>query len=160
MGNGDSGGSAGFNYVRKQVLSKSLNRNSKINPSTKDEVNFVHDKTGNWAFCHVPKAASTTWMLALAQMNQVDNYTALMQHGELHGYMLHEFGFPETNLSQNAFTFTFLRHPFERLVSAYHEKFVLKQEMTFIQPVIDWEAGLGGRLAAWFDTDGRETEFL
>ena len=146
-------GGSGFNYVRKQV-SKSLNRNSKKSlTSTKDEVHFVTDKSGKWAFCHVPKAASTTWMLALAQINQVDNFTALMENGELHGYMLHEFGMPETNLSKNALTFTFLRHPFERLVSAYHEKFVLRQEMTFIQPVIDWEAGFSGRIAAWFDTN-------
>ena len=38
-------------------------------------------------------------------------------------------------------------------VSAYHEKFVIRQEMNFIQPVIDWEAGLSGRLVAWFDSD-------
>lgn len=32
-------------------------------------------------------------------------------------------------------------------VSAYHEKFVHRLEKSFIQPVIDWEAGLMGRLA-------------
>ena len=33
-------------------------------------------------------------------------------------------------------------------VSAYHDKFVHRQLQSFIQPVIDWEAGLMGRLAS------------
>ena len=48
--------------------------------------------------------------------------------------------------------FEFLIFPLFQ-VSAYHEKFVIRQEMNFIQPVIDWEAGLSGRLVAWFDLD-------
>ena len=107
-----------INYVRKQVV-KSLNRQSSLKASfsTKDDVNFVSDKNSQWAYCHVPKAASTTWMLALAQINQLQNYTELMQEGLLHGQMLHEYGIPETEVPENAFTFTFIRHPFERLVS-------------------------------------------
>ena len=106
-----------INYVRKQVV-KSLHK-SKISTifTTKDDINFVGDKNSQWAYCHVPKAASTTWMLALAQINQVENFTQLMNEGLLHGHMMHEFGIPETRLNKEAFTFTFLRHPFERLVS-------------------------------------------
>ena len=109
-----------INYVRKQVF-KSLHHRSKISTfSTKDDINFVSDKNSQWAYCHVPKAASTTWMLALAQINQVENFTQLMNEGLLHGHMMHEYGIPETKLNKEAFTFTFLRHPFERLVSQNH----------------------------------------
>ena len=38
-------------------------------------------------------------------------------------------------------------------VSAYHDKFVLRQLKSFIQPVIDWEAGLVGRLASIMNTN-------
>ena len=33
-------------------------------------------------------------------------------------------------------------------MSAYLDKFVSRKEKSFIQPVIDWEAGLFGRLTA------------
>ena len=113
-----------INYVRKQVF-KSLHHRSKISTfSTKDDIHFVSDKNSQWAYCHVPKAASTTWMLALAQINQVENFTQLMNEGLLHGHMMHEYGIPETELNKEAFTFTFLRHPFERLVSQNHRESV------------------------------------
>ena len=41
-----------------------------------------------------------------------------------------------------------LKFFFSFQVSAYHDKFVHLLDKSFIQPVIDWEAGLFGRLTA------------
>jgi hypothetical protein len=118
------------NYILKQVAN-SLKKRRKIRtaPLTsssssgprKDDVIFVTNKSGLLAYCHVPKAASTTWMLAFAQMNSLTSNVTEMEElfasGRLHGKMMERYGGLAEDLPSAAFTFTFLRHPFERIVS-------------------------------------------
>ena len=78
------------------------------------------DKSQNIAYCHVPKAASTTWMVAFAKNNNVSNYIELLQKDLLHEKILNNNVIdPDRLMKENTtiFTFTFIRHPFHRIVS-------------------------------------------
>lgn len=150
-------------YLRKQMIN-SLNRKKGIKHNSampgekvpeKDLVKFISDTNNFMEYCHVPKAASSTWMYALAKINKLtpdmNELKELLQKGMLHGIMFEKYGHFEDDLpgdDNSVFKFTFVRHPFERIVSAYHDKFVHLLDKSFIQPVIDWEAGLFGRLTA------------
>lgn len=102
------------NYVRRQVLRRT-NRPLK---SDKDDVRFVFDPSeSQLAYCHVPKAASTTWMLAMASINNVSLEEDLDPVLSIHDKMLKTYGVLDTELSPSAIKFTFIRHPFERIVS-------------------------------------------
>ena len=46
---------------------------------------------------------------------------------------------PGTLARANLFTFVFIRHPFERLVSAYLDKFIAKRNSVFIQALLNYE---------------------
>ena len=79
------------------------------------------DKSHKIAYCHVPKAASTTWMVAFAKNNNVSNYAELIQKDLLHEKILNNYVIdPERLIEKNTdiFTFTFVRHPFHRIVSS------------------------------------------
>ncbi len=78
--------SAEVNYVRKQLdmsvkrSASSEEKRTLLTGNKKDIVYFVTDKTGSLAYCHVPKAASTTWMLLFSRMNQLTpNETELQE---------------------------------------------------------------------------------
>ena len=49
------------------------------NSDFESQVRLITDKNHVVAYCHVPKAASTTWMVAFAKNNHVDNYTELLE---------------------------------------------------------------------------------
>ena len=93
----------------------------------KDLVKFISDTNNLMEYCHVPKAASSTWMYALAKINKltpdINELKELLQKGTLHGIMFEKYGHFEDDLPDNgssaAFKFTFVRHPFERIVSIY-----------------------------------------
>jgi len=132
--------SSTYKHKRKILQSKS--------DSYIKRVRLITDENKSLAYCHVPKAASTTWMVAFAKTNSVANFTEMLQRVALHEALLEKFAIDGEKLESDTFTFTFIRHPFHRIVSAYLDKFVSRKEKSFIQPVIDWEAGLFGRLSA------------
>ena len=82
-----------------------------------DEIKFISDRREKLKYCHVPKAASTTWMLAFAKLNHLKNYSQLSEMGTLHAAMFSQFGMTDKDIRLGAFKFTFIRHPFERIVS-------------------------------------------
>ena len=103
------------------------------------QVILTTEPKGKLAYCHVPKAASSSWMLAFAELNLVDHdeMISLFKTKSLHDHLLSsrfsEFArsYDDINALNNLemFKFVFVRHPFERLVSAYHDKFnVTKQQ--------------------------------
>ena len=53
------------------------------------------EETKRLAYCHVPKVASTLWMLTFAEMNHMeDNLTTyLHNHLALHGVIFSDFSF-------------------------------------------------------------------
>ena len=92
----------------------------------KDLVKFISDTNNFMEYCHVPKAASSTWMYALAKINKLtpdmNELKELLQKGMLHGIMFEKYGHFEDDLpgdDNSVFKFTFVRHPFERIVSIY-----------------------------------------
>ncbi len=79
---------------------------------------LITDANQSLAYCHVPKAASTSWMAAFAKLNKVANYHLLLEADTLHDQLLTSFAVDADRVDHNrTFTFTFLRHPFDRIVS-------------------------------------------
>ena len=88
-------------------------------PDFESKVRLITDKNHSVAYCHVPKAASTTWMVAFAKNNHVAKYTELLEKLSLHAELLRNYTIDVEKLEEtsNIFTFTFIRHPFHRIVS-------------------------------------------
>lgn len=91
------------------------------------------DRVHKYYWCKVPKAASTSWTSLLLS----DRQFADVKHkiGQQHTY-LRKLMPPLKNVQelqevqQNHFSFMTVRHPFERLLSAYRDKFFRLSEST------------------------------
>ena len=106
------------------------------------------EKTNQLAYCHVPKAASSLWMLAFADMNYLNKNETQRLHKKLalHGMLMTNFSTQITSQNEieelnnsNLYKFVFIRHPFERLVSAYHDKFVHTKQIGMMLPFLKRE---------------------
>ena len=83
------------------------------------------------AYCHVPKVGSSLWMTTFADMNiiPVGETKRMLKSKSLHDHMWSTFSINVTNSEDiatlsNLYKFVIVRHPFERLVSAFHDKFI------------------------------------
>ena len=56
-------------------------------------------------------------MVAFAKRNNVANYTEKLHRVALHEALLENFSIDAENLKSSTFAFTFIRHPFHRIVS-------------------------------------------
>ena len=80
-------------------------------------------------YCAVPKVASTNWKRMMLLFDGIkSNISELSVKSKVHTqaglrplYEVKSFNIPQT--VSNSFKFLFVRHPFERLVSAYRNKF-------------------------------------
>lgn len=91
------------------------------------------------ALCPVPKAASTTWRNTFANMNSIEDVGIRQRSQKLYSkkrsFEAETFGdFANLN-GLNIVKFMFVRHPFERLASAYNDKFVIYRNATCFQKV-------------------------
>ena len=84
-------------------------------------------------YCEVPKAASTTWRQAFRAMNSIQKDEINIQGMTKHILFSEKYSIQANNnndltrLNQtNILKMIIVRHPFERIGSAYHDKFVLK----------------------------------
>ena len=105
---------------------------------------LITEPTRRLNYCHVPKAASTSWMMGFRAMNGYDEEDQSI--GDVHQKMINKHSI-KLDVSDQAlmekakrslkstFTFTMVRHPFERLLSCYLDKFLKKRDPLFIQPV-------------------------
>ena len=108
------------------------------------------EETKRLAYCHVPKVASSAWMLTFAEMNHLEKSVVenLQKNLALHGMLMTNFSIlvdsnSEKEISDintsNLYKFVFIRHPFERLVSAYHDKFEHTKQAEMMVPFLKHE---------------------
>ena len=98
-------------------------------------VTLITNQDGTLEYCHVPKAASTLWMKAFAALNSDGT------DGDIHKHMLRNYAKVEKGGGEEGdkVRFLFVRHPFHRLASAYHDKFTTHADPPFVRPVADYK---------------------
>ena len=76
-------------------------------------------------YCYVPKVACTNWKRIMYQFEKGINATILMDRQTVQKPGFKGISYASRyKLKRKYYTFLFVRHPFERLVSAYRNKFV------------------------------------
>ena len=80
-------------------------------------------------------------MTSFAEMNflEEDSIQKYLKSMKLHDHLFQKYSlkFPmESSKLSRLYTFVFLRHPFERLASAFHDKFVKRQQVNIMKPFI------------------------
>lgn len=130
--------------TREKVLAKSKLDNSKRNSSTSTKGietdletwallkkgshhQFFLEKSNELLWCKVPKAASTSWLYAFLKMANVQEHELPEDNGMgLHAMLRDKYPLLAKNLYKkfipSALKFVIVRHPFERLMSAYMDK--------------------------------------
>ena len=78
------------------------------------------------------------------KQSRSDVLDALIHRGLFHGVIMNNFAFKFTfgddpKILDALFKFVFVRHPFERIVSAYYDKFVKRRDPNFIRSFIYYE---------------------
>ena len=100
-------------------------------------MHLVTEPTRMMAYCPVPKAASTTWRNTFANMNLIEDVDIRKRSKKLcskkNCFRANRFGDLAQLNSLNIVKFIFVRHPFERLASAYNDKFVIYRNATGFQ---------------------------
>ena len=114
-------------------------------------VTLITEENKKLAYCHVPKVASTAWMLSFAEMNLISasDIKSMNNENSLHDYLYNTFSIKiekpdDVSLLSNLYTITFIRHPFERLVSAFHDKFIVGKQINLMMPFIEYYIRLKG----------------
>jgi hypothetical protein len=83
---------------------------------------------------------------SVLNLTKIEVFEALVDNGVLHSQVINNFSSkvdlgatPDSSL----YKFVFLRHPFERIVSAYYDKFVHLRDPEFIQSIVFHETPPG-----------------
>ncbi|CAL4185825.1 unnamed protein product, partial [Meganyctiphanes norvegica] len=88
-------------------------------------LNLFADRQHHLTFCPVYKSASTSWLITLLQLN--DRWNGVGELPRLQSILKKTFSgiykFDDEALSESSNRFIVVRHPFERLVSCYRDKF-------------------------------------
>ncbi|KAJ8401428.1 hypothetical protein AAFF_G00386590 [Aldrovandia affinis] len=103
-----------------------------------DLKHLVVDEQHELIYCYVPKVACTNWKRVMMVLTGHGKYTHPMEIPSNQAHMpanlktLNQYSIPEINHRLKSFLkFLFVREPFERLVSAYRNKFTLKYNSSF-----------------------------
>ena len=92
-------------------------------------------------YCPVFKAASTSWLVNYFKLS---NSTSDPKEGNLHSKITNLFPPPATfklrkKIYNESVKFIIVRHPFERLVSAYRDKLAGFTRLGLIMYCLDWK---------------------
>ncbi|XP_053262337.1 carbohydrate sulfotransferase 11 isoform X1 [Podarcis muralis] len=103
-----------------------------------DLKHLVVDEDHELIYCYVPKVACTNWKRVMMVLNGRGKYSDPMEipaneaHVSSNLKTLNQYSIPEINHRlKNYMKFLFVREPFERLVSAYRNKFTQKYNTSF-----------------------------
>ena len=122
------------------LISSAVNKSTKttlkdiLQSSNNVSLPLIVDATHKIIYCEIPKASSTNWKRTLIKLSNPEKYRDVKnimairnprksQHYDLK--YLSDFSLEEQLKmlnSQNYFKFTFVRHPLDRLLSAYKDK--------------------------------------
>ncbi|XP_044763485.1 carbohydrate sulfotransferase 11 isoform X1 [Coccinella septempunctata] len=113
-----------------------INGCSKIQPAEIEELklssldHILVDQKHKFLYCYVPKVACTNWKRVMMVLTGSSNVTNLLEipsneaHSENSTLRLSQFPFKEaTEYLKTYTTFMMVRHPMERLLSAFRNKF-------------------------------------
>ncbi|XP_027524588.1 carbohydrate sulfotransferase 11 [Corapipo altera] len=103
-----------------------------------DLKHLVVDEDHEMIYCYVPKVACTNWKRVMMVLTGKGKYSDPMEipaneaHVSSNLKTLNQYSIPEINHRlKNYMKFLFVREPFERLVSAYRNKFTQKYNTSF-----------------------------
>ena len=79
--------------------------------------------------------------------DEIQMYKSMSLHDHMYNHFsikLNKTKDKEQQLSK-LFKFVFVRHPFERLVSAFHDKFIAIKQVNLMRPFIDYYTNINGK---------------
>lgn len=127
-------------HGRRELLEQAcLSHSSKRQVLSPDDLkHLIVDDKHSLIYCYVPKVACTNWKRVLMVLGGDGRYSeplaipANQAHVAGNLRALSEFPVPEINRRLRSYLkFVFVREPFERLVSAYRNKFTLSYNTAF-----------------------------
>ncbi|TKS91025.1 Carbohydrate sulfotransferase 11 [Collichthys lucidus] len=119
-----------------RVYSASSHKRKVLTPG--DLKHLVVDEDHELIYCYVPKVACTNWKRVMMVLTGRGKYSDPMEIPSNEAHIpsnlktLNQYSIAEINHRlKNYLKFLFVREPFERLVSAYRNKFTLKYNSSF-----------------------------
>jgi len=95
------------------------------------EKSLMYQSTWHLLYCWIHKVASSSWSKVFYYLKGKDVPASRLHEAAQHFSLSSAHTNLETSLS-NSLVFTIVRHPFERLVSAYRDKFELAKKYAYI----------------------------
>lgn len=122
----DEGSIESMNLKRLATIRDFCRRNNKTNESLQDisKLNIIVNEEYKILFCYIPKIACTQWKSVMASL-----YGPQLRYPGIHDARNFNFlsNYPADEVKRKLktyFKFVFVREPFERLLSAYLDKFL------------------------------------
>nr|XP_006815823.1 PREDICTED: carbohydrate sulfotransferase 11-like [Saccoglossus kowalevskii] len=97
---------------------------------TKKETKLIFNDDYNILYCYIAKVGCTNWKRIFIVLSGVQNSTLSIPHTVAHTHN-HSTISRTGHRMQNYTSFLFVRHPFQRLLSAYRNKFEIPDEHQF-----------------------------
>ena len=106
---------------------------------------FFLQKEHGMLWCKVPKAASTSWLHAFLSLAKVSDHEIPEDNGlGLHAFLRDKYPLPSKNLARqwgkDMLKFMVVRHPFERIASAYQADVLATLKLLQFWKIIFWIA--------------------
>ena len=118
---------------RKRQLSSYCNTTKESTPLQSRHLNhLIVDNKHKIVFCYIPKVACTSWKTIMAQLLRL-NYKKTSVHQLRFDLLSLHSQSKARYILNNYYKFMFVREPFERLLSAYKDKFMRKSNDVYMK---------------------------
>ncbi|XP_078382299.1 carbohydrate sulfotransferase 11-like [Oculina patagonica] len=121
-----------MNLERQATVREFCKQNNRSNETvnTKKLDNIIVDEKFKILFCYIPKVSCSQWKTVMASLNRTKSRNWIHDAGNFK--FLHQYPTDEAEkMLKSYFKFVFVREPFERLLSAYLDKFYGGQDPGF-----------------------------